>query len=1037
MSTRARTRSATAASSVPIPQPPPRSRRNQAAAPAEALVTEEGRGTEKHDSEEKENHSKDVADRPNGLSAAGRNVKRKLQANGKTKSKGKAICTCRGQDDGTPMIECSRCGEWYHFTCIQLSENDAEDIRIYICPPCTEKTSERTIMDWEGAEAVEEVKPTITIPKRQAKTPQTNGDRKNGMAESKLVAIPSSESEGDVDSEDDYVSEAARSTMKGKRRVARQASSEESDGLSEDERPGRRRLSRQGGSPTLKRKRITTREHVPKRKKSESEAPEEDPTRKYCLGKLAELFSKVFLKYPHLHVDGVAVEKPQEELTDEDKRKLEEAAKEFSTGLEQCVFDIYSEPDKAGRPHAGAKYKDRFRMLQFNLGKDDRVVIHKRIASAQITPKEISMMSSTDLANEETKQSIKQLEQEALEHSILQKATVPRAKITHKGFQDIEDENGLLTSTRELERERERQAEEEERIERERLARLRTQRQRTQSVSVPPESPMSATGQSPARWGAPPPLPSHVSSTTSPLDQTPLSASDTNLYPLEPELNLADLINIDDDLQVATNEPPPSSAETDTSQSDPHATESPTAPTTGISPFSPNAPKAETLHQGSFDLNAIWTAPTSPSAPDQPSTTPPGSPPAHYSSIYTHAKSTPDSESVAEDQDFDMFLEEPIPGTPVVADPPRTTWRCCLRFGPESMPLDSTIPQETPVVGRQVGGRTLAPESLLWKTLFPSDILRIEGRVPVDKSAEYLLQMRMNASKELISAAFSPATEQDTAPLQVISDFLIGKGRHGLIFPWGHRPKDHHPGRELYMIPLLATEPLPEYIELLDDLKLPKVRKANCLVGIWILQKGKLAPPINTFNAGPQTVHQGPAAAPSVHSPAIPTPPFPPIAPQVAPQIEPAVLAAEVASLTPEQIQMMLRTLTSGSALPIPAIPVVTDIVAPPPPSAPPAPPAHWGNNVPTFSQGGGPPPPFPPYNEIRSDYSDRPYGGDRRDSADRGNRGDRGGRGRNRGRGRARRDDDEFTRRPSDSGWPRRHRGDYRGDEYRKEQWT
>ncbi len=92
------------------------------------------------------------------------------------------------------------------------------------------------------------------------------------------------------------------------------------------------------------------------------------------------------------------------------------------------------------------------------------------------------------------------------------------------------------------------------------------------------------------------------------------------------------------------------------------------------------------------------------------------------------------------------------------------------------MPLDSTIPQETPVVARQVGGRTLASESLLWKTLFPSDILRIEGRVPVDKSAEYLLQMRMNASKELISAAFSPATEQDTAPLQVISDFLIGKG---------------------------------------------------------------------------------------------------------------------------------------------------------------------------------------------------------------------------------------------------------------------
>lgn len=71
-------------------------------------------------------------------------------------------------------------------------------------------------MDWEGAEAVEEIKPTITIPKRQNKPPQTNGERKNGATESKHVAIPSSESEGDADSEDDYMSEAARSTMKGK-----------------------------------------------------------------------------------------------------------------------------------------------------------------------------------------------------------------------------------------------------------------------------------------------------------------------------------------------------------------------------------------------------------------------------------------------------------------------------------------------------------------------------------------------------------------------------------------------------------------------------------------------------------------------------------------------------------------------------------------------------------------------------------------------------------------------------------------------------
>jgi len=92
-------------------------------------------------------------------------------------------------------------------------------------------------------------------------------------------------------------------------------------------------------------------------------------------------------------------------------------------------------------------------MLQFNLSKPDRVVIHRRIATATISPKELSIMSSTDLANEETKQSIKILEKEALEYSILPKTVVPRAKLTHKGLQQMEDIHGQRVRERELEHE--------------------------------------------------------------------------------------------------------------------------------------------------------------------------------------------------------------------------------------------------------------------------------------------------------------------------------------------------------------------------------------------------------------------------------------------------------------------------------------------------------------------------------------------------------------------------------------------------------
>ena len=182
-------------------------------------------------------------------------------------------------------------------------------------------------------------------------------------------------------------------------------------------------------------------------------------------------------------------------------------------------------------------------------------------------------MSSTDLADEETKQNIKIAEKESLEQTILQKPIVPRSKITHKGLQDIEDVNGDLALARETERQREREQEEEERRERERRERLRAvekQQQRQRTLSVPPESPV-VPSHSPITvdqqiWGAPPPVPAHVlqqhqhqqqQDTVGPTDDIlgspirPLFAhtmSDIVMATApEPELNLADLINIDED----------------------------------------------------------------------------------------------------------------------------------------------------------------------------------------------------------------------------------------------------------------------------------------------------------------------------------------------------------------------------------------------------------------------------------------------------------------------------------------------------------
>ncbi|KAI0343073.1 hypothetical protein BDW22DRAFT_1307817, partial [Trametopsis cervina] len=60
----------------------------------------------------------------------------------------KGYCSCKQPDNGTPMVHCSECKEWYHFGCVQLDSRDAEDIRIYVCPSCAEKTGLRTVCEY-------------------------------------------------------------------------------------------------------------------------------------------------------------------------------------------------------------------------------------------------------------------------------------------------------------------------------------------------------------------------------------------------------------------------------------------------------------------------------------------------------------------------------------------------------------------------------------------------------------------------------------------------------------------------------------------------------------------------------------------------------------------------------------------------------------------------------------------------------------------------------------------------------------------------
>ena len=65
-------------------------------------------------------------------------------------------CICRRGNDGSPMICCNRCGEWFHFRCVGLSKRAAEQMQEYVCQACEGTQSKDTDYEEEGGVSEEE-----------------------------------------------------------------------------------------------------------------------------------------------------------------------------------------------------------------------------------------------------------------------------------------------------------------------------------------------------------------------------------------------------------------------------------------------------------------------------------------------------------------------------------------------------------------------------------------------------------------------------------------------------------------------------------------------------------------------------------------------------------------------------------------------------------------------------------------------------------------------------------------------------------------
>ncbi|KAG8899364.1 hypothetical protein FRB99_006764, partial [Tulasnella sp. 403] len=832
----------------------------------------------------------------------------------------KTWCSCKGKDDGSPMIKCEGCDNWYHFRCISLSQSDADEIAVYVCTTCEASSGKKTTMKWE---LTDEEKEAI----KQDEATEALRSPSGAPSEPEPEREGSSSSDAEQ-SDEDYIDEYRRAKRNQRSRRPTQTSpspmpspspsrspSPPASPSSRRRKPSARLLDSGKNMSFLKRKSLAnTTDDLEPSKRSRAETVEktasDDPTRKYCLGKLKEVVTPIFVQYYTTSVTSNSDPSPEAEKQEgkgedtvgdsvDGRAEAEGKASTFVDELELCVFEANAELDKRGKKYAGPRYKERFRMLTFNLEKSDRTELRSRIASGQITPSELSQLSSADLANEKLQQEIESAHIASLQHTILEERLVaPRAKITHKGEQMIEDESGnIIEDFKAIDDRRDEDAE--------------TAKEDIAAGDVDMADPMSPVVE------------------TRP-DQSPLGASEVVAEPTA-GFDIAEVLG-DMGLPAEEMHPHPPSAAAPPPFRPPPITIPPTSvpgPSSSVrsaslsaGPKSSNPVLASALLSASqststFNLDSIWgqNEPSGDaidvSVGDDLSVPPPpelaeADPPVdigdtEFDMFFDRGEMfEPADEVEAMDIEEDVPEPEPNLGDEAAAfEALPVVWT-----GDVQMPLDPTSALITAVVARQIGGRELGTSASVWRRLFTHPTARIDGRVPVESSTKYLVDTRLNPSKELIAVSMTP-TDADDAEFKKLLEFLIRKNRHALVFPWTGLPADQMIGKDFYLIPFHPEHNTPEFIELLDELRLPKKRTQSMMLGVFVLHKGRLV--------------VGPPPAPVMPPPPLPQAP-PPVLPLVPPTSAPSSqpldsLAALLPNGLTEEGKSLLQSLIAGGGI--------------------------------------------------------------------------------------------------------------------------
>eukprot|EP01128_Nolandella_sp_AFSM9_P010685 TRINITY_DN7431_c0_g1_i1.p1 TRINITY_DN7431_c0_g1~~TRINITY_DN7431_c0_g1_i1.p1 ORF type:complete len:972 (-),score=256.51 TRINITY_DN7431_c0_g1_i1:114-3029(-) len=290
-------------------------------------------------------------------------------------------CICRGLDDGTFMINCEGCHDWFHGRCVNVSEVQGRHIDLYYCDKCTKEGKGSTTYIGFGGGLV---------------TDDGVGGGSGGV--------------GVVIDDDDPVFRPPTKRNRRKEISAEKAEYQRNRAATLEAE----RLKREAQQKREKAKKEA--EARERRKQEEKRKTEEEEKQKKQMEKLVA--SSLSAAYKADRLAG---------------NITQEVTKENAEALGVSVVSellSFSKGDRKG-------YTKRLRALIYNLKDGKNFLLRKKILEGVITPFQLVRLDSEHLANQEVIENRKMRDREFEKNSVLREDVEKRYIKTDAGLEEV------------------------------------------------------------------------------------------------------------------------------------------------------------------------------------------------------------------------------------------------------------------------------------------------------------------------------------------------------------------------------------------------------------------------------------------------------------------------------------------------------------------------------------------------------------------------------------------------------------------------